>query len=223
MPEAVIVSRHSLLWAQSGNAIKARPVALGTWNVIRMGFLWSVRQDVLGVIQPDFAFGFSSGTSAVYGDASATHFVGITTEGTAFGGWALHGTNFLFNAVFRPTKQVGATKTNGTNLTTSGVVYANTTADNKRSLWFVEITKGSPNYSFKLFHRNDVGATNPSHTDLVAVMESASPALANHVFTAAQTLAVDEGADGTLNAINFYWNLTSSNTEVDEIMVTKVS
>lgn len=223
MANATIISRYSSLWAQENNSIIARPVNLGTWNVVRVGILWSLRQDVFGTaIDPDFGFGLCSGTAATYGDASATHFVGVTSEVGAFGlPWQAFG-NFL-KAVIRPTKQVGVTKTNGTNLTVDHLVNANTGAVNNRSVTFIEFTKGSPNYSFKLFCRNLANASNPSHSDFVTAMEAVAPVIADHVFTGAQTLAVNEGVDGTLNAISLYWPLTTTSSEIDEVMVVKMS
>lgn len=222
MSEATIISRHSLKWAQTNNSIGARLVNLGTWNVVRVGILWGVTQDAPGTITPDFAFGLCSGTAAVYGDASATHFVGVTTDGTAFGGWALHASGFFISQVFRPTKQVGVTKTNGTNFTSTSATNGSS-VNNYRTVLMVEITKGSPNYSFRLFYRNAVTAADFTVTDFTTVMEAAVPALAEHTFSAAQTLAVDEGVDGTLTAAQFYWNLTTSDAEIDAKMVSKIS
>lgn len=223
MPEGTIISRHSLLWAQSNNSINARLVNLGTWAVVRVGWLWSIRQDALGTIDPNFAFGFCSGTAALYGDASATHFVGVTSEQNAFGGpWPLGGDNFL-SAVMRPSKKVGVVQTNGTNLTTGWKIYANTTADDKKSMTIIEITKGAPNYSFKLFFRSAGSASNPTVLDLAAQIEAVTPAFADHTFSAAQTLAVDEGVDGTLDAIQIYWPITTSSLEEDAVRVFKVS
>lgn len=221
MSEATIISRHSLKWAQTNNSIGARLVNLGTWNVVRVGILWGVTQDAPGTITPDFAFGLCSGTAAVYGDASATHFVGVTTEGTAFGGWAIS-SGFFISQVFRPSKKVGIVQTNGTNLTTLSVTNASS-VNNYRTVLMVEITKGAPNYSFRLFYRNATTAADYTVTDFTTVMEATSPTLADHTFSAAQTLAVDEGVDGTLTAAQFYWNLTTSDTEIDAKMVSKIS
>lgn len=221
MPEATIISRHSLLWAQTNNSIAARLVSLGTWNVVRVGILWGVTQDTPGTITPDFALGFCAGTAAVYGDASATHFVGITTEHVTFGGWAIS-SGFFVSQIFRPTKQVGVVKTNGGNLTAISATNASS-VNNYRTILMVEITKGSPNYSFKLFYRNTTNANDYNVTHLTTVMEAAVPTLGDHTFSAAQTLAVDEGVDGTLTAAQIYWSLTTSDAEIDAIMVSKIS
>lgn len=224
MPAATIISRHSLLWAQQNNSISARLVNLGTWNVVRVGMLWSLRQDVFQAdIDPNFAFGLCSGTTNCYGDATVTHFVGITSEIGAFGlPWQETAGGFL-RAVMRPSKKVGATQSNGTNLATNHLVYANTVVDNKRSITWIEFTKGSPNYSFKIFYRDTDAATDATVTDLEDTMEDLTPTLANHTFSAAQTLAVDEGVDGTLNAIQVYWPLTTTSAEIDAVRVFKIS
>lgn len=218
MADATIILRYSLLWSQSNNSIIARPVALGTWNVLRVGFLHSVRQDTLVGITPDFFFGLSAGTASVYGDASATHSVGAQSTGA----WTLGGDNFLSTAI-RPVKQVGVTKTSGTNLAAGWITYANTVADMKRSMTILTITKGSPNYSFKMFYRNSGAASSPTFADLTAQMEAGIPAFASHLDSSTQTLAVDEGADGTLTALQMYWSLTTSSMEIEGVMVSKVS
>lgn len=219
MSEAIIIPRHSLKWAQAGNSIGARLVSLGTWNQLRVGILWSVRQDASANITTDFALGLCSGTSAVYGDASATHFAGITSNPADT--WSISG-GFLINADIRPTKQVGVTKTNGTVLATDHMVNAQT-VNNYRSVTFFQVDKGSPNYTFFLFYRNAAGAADYTVADLAAVMEAGAPALANHTGTSGQTLAVDEGVDGVFDAVQFYWNLTTSNAEIDAFMVSKIS
>lgn len=222
MPEATIISRHSLLWAQTNNSIGARLVSLGTWNVVRVGMLWGVTQDSPGTITPDIGFGFCSGTAAVYGDASATHFVGITTDNVPFGGWALHASGFFISQIFRPTKQVGVVKTNGANLTSISATNGSS-VNNYRTVLMIEVTKGAPNYSFRLFFRNSVNLNDYNVSHLTTVMEAAAPTLGDHTFSGAQTLAVDEGVDGTLTAAQFYWNLTTSDAEIDAIMVSKIS
>lgn len=224
MSDAIIISRHSLKWAQASNALAARSVSLGTWNVVRVGVLWAVRQDSLGSISPSFALGLCSGTSNVYGDATTTHFVGVTSSGGTWDYDGGAGNGFGYNGIIRPSKKVGVTQSNGTNLVTNHAIYFRTdSATNLRRVTFVEITKGSPNYSFKLFYSNDGALNDYSVTNLKTVMETTSPSLTNHLFSSAQTLAVDEGADGTLNAAQFYWNLSTSNLEADAFMVAKIS
>lgn len=223
MASATIISRHSLKWSQENNSIIVRLVDLGTWNVIRCGFLHSVRQDSLtGGITPDFAVGFCAGTSAVFGDASVTHFVGLSNENVT--AWTLSGANFL-SAVLLPTKKVGVTKTTGSafSFPAKWITYANTTADLKRSMTILTITKGSPNYSFDLFYRDSETASDPTFANLTTQMEAGTPAFTSHINSATRTLAVDEGVDGTLTAFQAYWSLTTSSLELEGVIISKVS
>lgn len=220
MADATIISRHSLLWAQENNSIIARLVNLGTWSQIRVGFIHSIRQNVLGSITPDFAFGLCAGTAAVYGDASATHFVGASAEATP---WTLGGDNFL-TGIILPTKKVGVTKTTTTNLTTGWISYADTVSDMKRAMTILKITKGSPNYSFDMFYRFSGAASDPTFADLTTQMETAgTPSFTSHTNSPTRTLAVDEGADGTLTAMQMYWSMTTSSIEIEGVMVSKVA
>lgn len=219
MADAQIISRHSTQWAQFNNSIAARLETLGTWNVLRLGLLCGIRQDApVSAISPVFAFGFCAGTANVFGDASVTHFVGVQMETAA---WSING-DYLDSDVNTPTKKVGVTQTDGTSMSATVFIHARQDTVNVRSVLMLELTKGSPNYSFRIFRRSAAGI---DITPVVfrAAMEAASPTATSHSFQGPQTLAVDEGVDGTLNAVNVYWNLTTSSLEVEEIMVVKMS
>lgn len=221
MAEADVISRHSSKWAQFNNSIAARLVDLGTWNVLRLGILWSIRQDSpITAIDPTVAFGFCSGTANTFGDASATHFVGLSMDKNTV--WSVSG-NFLDTDVLTPVKQVGAVLTSGTTLTGTNLVFANTTSSNVRSMTMLELTKGSPNYSFRAFRRSVATEADVTPEEFTAQMEAGAPSLTNHAFVGPQTLAVNEGVDGTLDAVSVYWSLTTSSMEISDIQVVRVS
>lgn len=219
MSDAQVIARHSTQWCSASNSVIARPVALGTWNVLRLGMLWGIRQDApVASISPLAAFGFCAGTTNVFGDASVTHFVGVRFEN---GAWTING-DFLDSDVNSPIKTVGVTTTAGGSLTGTNLIHAKQDTVNVRSVTMLELTKGSPNYTFVLLRRSATGADVTPAT-FRAQMEAATPTITNHGLTGSQTVAVNEGVDGTLNAINVYWNLTTSSQEIEEIMVVKVS
>jgi len=219
MSDAVVIARFGTQWAQHNNSIAARLETLAPWNVLRLGLLCGIRQDVpVSVISPIFAFGFCAGTAAVFGDASATHFVGFHMEA---GAWTING-DYLDSDVNTPTKKVGVTQTDGTSVTGTNLFHAKQDTINVRSMLMLELTTGSPNYSFRLFRRSATG-TDVSTATFRAQMEAITPTVTNHGFAGPQTLAVNEGVDGTLNAVNVYWNLTTSSMEIEEIMVVKAS
>lgn len=142
--------------------------------------------------------GFSAGNTTGYGDASCTHFVGMASDG---GDWADNGSNNFTDLVLRPTKQVGAAVTTGTNLTVAGNL-----SYNYNSYWAVDLIKGSPNFTIRAFVRTTSNSSSPpSEATFIGDMEDVTPAYNYHTYTAGQTIAVDEAGDGTLDSVCFHW------------------
>ena len=172
-----------------------------------------------GLATPEFAFGLCSGTTNIFGDATVTHFVGARSSGL----WSFQ-TTFYNNTSFQPAKKVGSTLTTGTTFVQNAAVQvgaASNTAD--RGCMFVDITKGSPNYSLTLTYLNNTNSTDISAATFLQQMEVASPVLTNHATSAAQTIAVNEGTDGVLDSINFSWNRTTPFIEICDIAVARLA
>jgi hypothetical protein len=72
----------------------------------------------------------------------------------------------------------------------------------------MDITKGSPNFTINVFYKNVTNTTDISSTVFreTAIVEACT--LSDYVFGTARTIAVDEGANGSLNAVNFGWDRT---------------
>jgi hypothetical protein len=163
--------------------------------------------------------GLCSGTSNQFGDSTTTHAVGIVTTGS----WQFQTT--FYNATSpAPAKRVGTTTTTGTVLAANaaiGCTAAATTAD--RGMWFVDIIKGSPNYSFQLFAPSNAVAGDQSAATFLTNMEATTPSIVGYSFSAAQTLAVNEGTDGTLDSINISWDHTTPVIEICDIAVARIA
>jgi hypothetical protein len=201
MSDVIIGSRNSEKTALLSNSACARkiPIPLG-WSKIRVGV--RVQADASGatITTPTFALGLCSGTSNIFGDATVTHFVGFADilTWTPSSGW--------FQISVKPSKKVGSTLTQGTAIG-SPVIWGNLGTDPaRRSLLFADITKGSPNYTINFFARTALSVSDPTATDFVTQMSLASPSLANHAAGTNQTIAVDEGTDGTLDSLNLFWS-----------------
>lgn len=219
MAGATILLRSGENRALLSNSIIARLVGIGTtWNQIRAGILFQV-DGTVSIASLDFALGFCAGTTNVYGDATTTHFVG--TRCTS--GWPF-ASSWYSNATFVPSKRVNTTVTDGTALSTTSDVRGDIGGGIIRTMMFIDITKGSPNYTFELFSRTALNTgTPPSEADFLTQMEMATPSFAHHTYSGAQTLAVDEGADGTLDAFQMYWNPATQVAEVSMVGVTVLS
>lgn len=195
----------------------ARRIDLGTWTRVRFGATIQLNADGVA-FTPDLAFGFCKGSANVYGDASVDHFVGVTSSGT----WAFVIANNYDSLNVRPSKKVGVTQTNGTDLTANVVAHYSPGVAIVRGMFMVEVEKGSPNYSFRLFHRSNT-TTDVTDASFLTQMVEATPVLTNHLWTAAQTLAVNEGVDGTLDAVNIFYGHSTKFLESSIVAVVKMA
>jgi hypothetical protein len=168
-----------------------------------------------------FAMGFCSGTSNIFGDATCTHFVGVQAIGT----WTENSAaTFPPTANVTPATKVGTTVTLGTAFgQTVGICNGASSATADRIMWFIDLIKGSPNFTLKEFSHTSLATLDSTQADFLAQMEQATPAFSNHTYSAGQTIAVDEAGNGTLNAINFYWSNTSLMPELCDIAVARLA
>lgn len=195
-----------------------RKIGFGTsWTRLRIGIRAQARTGTNTVVTygdgltPRFGVGLCASTASVFTrNMIAGHWVGIITTGAA---WTVTnpgaGSYVLGFVTSAPAKKVDSTLTVGTNF--SGLAPAlgggeGAAATNAHPvLYFVDITKGSPNYSFRLFNiGNPSNGGGQSRSDFLSLMVTDPPALTNYVYAAAQTLAVDESTDGTLDSINIF-------------------
>lgn len=190
-----------------------------SWTTLRVALFLKINDTGATIVAPRLAFGLCSGTSAIPGDASVTHFCGMKTNGS---NWSrlTAAVRYNYSNFALPTKTVATTDTVGTSFSNTSVLH--TTA---LSMLFVDITKGSPNYSLKLFHFTNASGTAPVCTlsDFNTQSVSTTPAFTGHAFTAAQTVAVDETADGAFDAACFWWNQVSPTIQIASWRVFKVA
>lgn len=232
---SVIINRTISAASQNAismaNATWARPVTIpATWTKVRIGCRMHMTNSLATMTSdPIFTMGLCSGTTNQYGDTTTTHFVGQAFDNAT---WTFSaGPPVVYNPAVQPIgrKRVGTTNTDTINLTPAGSGFlfnadaAANTAD--RFITFIDLFKGSPNFTIHSpFH---CAATTGALADVTSAkflfymaQLSPAPSEGNYIATSAdQTLAVDEGADGTLNAVNFYWNRADSTIEICDIAV----
>jgi hypothetical protein len=91
-----------------------------------------------------------------------------------------------------------------------------TTGSDLVGIWFihtaiwkefaVEITKGSPNYTVNMYLCSTVNATQVTEASFLDNERNDLMARVQHTYQTAQTIAVDEATDGTLDHVNIAWN-----------------
>lgn len=206
---------------QVGNGQFGRLVTLPpAWSKIRVGVRWHTTDSGAAIVStPRWALGLGNGTSNMVGDASCTNFIGIysndatVTRGVTFYVWDIN--------TIVPMKKVGATITTGTAVNTVNALdiragAASGTAD--RTCCFVDITKGSPNYTLNCFAASNGAAADVSEATFLNQIILATPVISNHSMNSDQTLAFSEAA-GTLNAVQFFWDRTEALFEICDLAV----
>lgn len=205
------------------NSHFARPHGITSWNKLRIAFRWSMRDSGATLTgTPAFAAGLCSGTANIFGDLTCTHFVGMRTIGATWPRSA--GPPVLYQLY--PTqscKLIGTTFTVGTNwLSVAGQAVADAAGGN-RFCWFIDITKGSPNYTLQGYARITGNAADISEATMKAQAEIDAATLAEHGLGNSAAVAVDEGADGLLNHVCFSWDRSSPEIEISDHGVFKLA
>lgn len=180
------------------NSSWGRPIVLpSTWSKVRFGMRMHCVGNV-AVTGLNAAFGFCSGTTALPGDFNTTNFVGMGYNAVSGGGAG------QIDAFFQPMTKVGTTTTFGANLL-HGFLPQNVANTFDTELLFVDITKGSPNYSINIFGPTTNGGVNPATAaDFLTQVVQATPAFGFHSYSAAGTIAASEVA-GAFNAVTAWW------------------
>jgi hypothetical protein len=207
------------------------PVPLGLWTKARIGIRVNMTDTGANFGAAVFAAGLCSGSANIYGDVSTTHFVGCVSADTQWDRLAFISgiyTTHLGPVVSFATKKVGTTETRTSNGGGSGPgpfvsCYSAAADPQKRKLYFVDITKGSPNYTIFCLRSDLTADPDPSKADFLAQMIAATPSYSGHSYCdTARTIAVDEATDGTLDHVNFSWNVTDPKIEICDWAVASI-
>lgn len=212
-------------YASQSNSRFARPLPFSTtWTKLRIAVRWGLTDSGANLTStPGFAVGVCSGTSNIYGDATVTNFCGVINNAATL--TRATGPIRYTGLGLRPGKKVNTTQTlGGTNVNAS--LYQFITIDaSVRTALFVDITKGSPNYTFDIFYPTNSAVADISMANFLAQVELTTPALTNYTYSvtagSSQTLAVDESA-GTFDTLNFYWDRTVSTLDSDELYIVRL-
>lgn len=156
---------------------------------------------------PRLALGVCAGDTNIMGDSTVTHFAGIiTTEAT----WARSTTPTRYAGLnVGPCKKVGSTLTTGSDLSA-----ATNFLTSSLSMLFVDITVGSPNYSFRMFGPNASNTAAATLSDFNTQILLTTPSFTNYTYATAQTVAVSEVTNGTFDHANVWWDQNSPDVDI---------
>jgi hypothetical protein len=202
-----------------------RTMAIGNnWTRIRVGILAALQPNgTNNIASCRLLLGLCSGKSNPYGAAATTNFIGARIIGKAAGdGTATYNAGggnpyFLdtdpgFPAAVRKVGGVITTVQESVGFSAAGITTT-TGALQRRSPFFVEIVKGSPNYQVRLDCPGEQNAarmqTDYTYADFRAGLEQQGNAvLQGNTLNTARTylsIACDETA-GVFDTVNLFWN-----------------
>jgi hypothetical protein len=202
----------------------ARPHGLGvSWNVLRIGLRLQLEPTPGNASiltgYPILFIGLCSGTTNPFGTVNCTNAYGYThypqpaTNGNWGFGLAGGGNMTAYgsgNSVYCfSIKHVAGVQTLGGIIQNGGVTYwsADPTAATRR-MFFVDIARGTPNFSLRAFSCNSqTAAPDVTTTDFLNQVVAPTPAFTNHSLGASGegALAFSE-SNGVLDCVNISWN-----------------
>jgi len=204
------------------NSQFARPFNIGTWTTLRIGLRLIMNNTAATITTPRFYVGLSSGSANLVMDASTDNWCGVASQGS----WSYFAgpPKEYYNYNMRATKRVGSTLTdNSSSITPDASLPADaTTAD--RTLLFVDITKGSPDYTFlvRKYRIVDAASVDVPLADFLTKVEEPTPTYTSHGVGTAKTLAVDESG-GVFNHVNIGWDKSSPTIEICDLAIVKLA
>jgi hypothetical protein len=210
------------------NAQAARELLIGSgWSHIRIGLhfqLTAPEADIVG--SPMFAFGLQAGSSDDF--TNPAHFLGV--------GFAASQQKLVFNdymerfghrKVYMATtakpvvfRKIGSTVAVSPSSDASDDQWAISSEPLYKVAVYLDITKGSPNFS--------IFAKYPSTTDILEFpidrgeydeMMAGVYNPPGYLTTNTKAVAIDEGANGDLDTVVFYWSKTSAALDVSAVSV----
>lgn len=231
-----VEDRHIVL----SNSTIARKLEIGTnWNTLRI--LVRLSFDDFGANltgTPRFWLGVLSNPSANVANgplgSTTSHFVGGVTGHTTWTRSTTPTRYYMANAAaFTMGKKVG-----GTTTLTNGTLFFHFYAQPSsiRTLFGVEIIKGSPNYTIHFLDHWYDGSTLVADVPLYVMQKCMTASTLNNAISTylpaatygtygslSVTTAVDEGTDGPLNAICCAWDQVTPVCRISDLLWAKIA
>jgi len=200
-----------------------RPHGFTTWTKLRFALRWCMRDSGATLTgTPNFYAGFCSGETNIIGDGSVTHFVGVKTTGTTWPRIAGPPTVYqLFPT--QSGKVIATTFTSWASwLSVAGYTITDVAGGN-RGCWFIDVTKGSPNFTVNGYARINGTAGDISEATFLSESEIDAATLTNHALGNSGSGAVSEGTNGALDHVCMSWDRTTPEIEISSHRVVRLA
>lgn len=199
----------------ANNEFVRAPIFGGTWSRIRIGIIFgwpSVGYNTPYTFQ--CIVGMCSGKSNPYNAGTTTNFIGFNPVGTAASVtcYGRYGPPYWMQGFGQAViKRVGTTTTVGPIV--SATFNYGVTSQNTTGTGIIDITKGSPNYTFSTYY-----GYNQSSATMYANVMTESPPSGYNTGVNAQTFAVDEST-GAFDNFEIFYSLVSNPFQVWDVAI----
>jgi len=213
-----------------------RTLGIGTnWTKLRLGILWAITPDGTNALPSSaIVLGLCSGKTNPYGAANTTNFVGAelhtnapnsTTGSLTYS--VISGQPWYTSSGSWPATRVGATISSASGQGNTFLIATNTGSIQRRSPLFVDIQKGSPNYTItRWLPQSSTTAyqtADMSPAEFLSSLELATPTWVNIALTGSVgTIATSEGP-GVFDTFDFFWNKSLFPAEIYAVAVYRFS
>lgn len=203
------------------------PSVISNWNHLRIAIRVQIAAPLGSWIidSPVFAFGLCSGITNPWNNGllTTTHFVGVKTkpafwqDDPVFGRFLLTGIDGLSSC-----KRIGTTETIGPYMSLWQLPHV---SFGKRDALFVDFERDGGNLKINTWYNNSVDSPDFGYDDFIDIVAFENPAyprlpaLDKYAWGTEDTVAVNEGVDGVLNAINFASNRVNHIEVSDAVVV----
>lgn len=193
------------------------------WSKIRIALLLDMADSGANITSPKFYVGLCAGTTNIAGDASPTHFAGAIFNAATWTRATAPVRYFYGSSGCFPCVIIAGVSTIGVSSLQSANFPNINAAGSTPNAFFLDITKGSPNYTFQSFHLDQAAGANVTDAQFEAASLLGTPVLTNHTQGTARTQAVDEAANGTFDAICVAWDQASPVMKIRNMRVVRLA
>ena len=181
----------------------------GAWTKIRVALWWKseIVYSSTPTGTPRFRVGLCSGTTNIPGDATPTNALGYVSNSASWSGYNTGANTVVHQFVCAPFTNVAGSETIGANASHTIGLPANENSQDG-GMFFVDVTKGSPNFTLQLIARKATAAATEAETDFNAQSILATPSIGSVQICTAQTVAFSE-SNGAIDAAFVEWNPTT--------------
>jgi hypothetical protein len=202
-------------------------LAIGNdWNKIRLGVLLAVTPDGTNNLGGTaLMLGVCSGKTNPYGAVSTTNFVGVALHTSTPGGTtgtltyaAGAGNPYFTSGGAWPASRVGSNLFSGTGDGTPLLLTSNVGSTQRRSPVYVDIQKGSPNYTITRWtpasSQGQFQTADCSPAAFLAALEVPTPTWVNLNLTSSSAALAASETPGVLDTFDLFWNKAAFPLEV---------